>query len=96
MWNIVHINLLFFGGVRMIHRIKDFLIVLLVVWGGMMIGLWFINYFIVPLDLSNNLFTGTLQVLISGFLTLTWLFIWKNIVKKMFWSVLEKREKQSS
>lgn len=79
----------------MIRRILDFVIVLLFVWICMFLGLFIIDNFIVPMRLPskiNGIITGILEVIISGILAIIWLWLWRNIVKKMFWSRLKDRQ----
>ena len=81
----------------MIRRILDFTIVLLFVWVCMIIGLWLINEVIVPLKISginNHFVEATLKVAISAGLVLFWLWLWREIVKVMFWHTLKSREKE--
>ena len=75
----------------MIRRIFDFTIILLFIWACMILGLWLIDEVIVPLELpgiNNRIITATLKVAASAGLALFWLWLWREIVKRMFWHTL--------
>lgn len=72
----------------MIRRISDFVFILLFVWSCMILGLWIIDAIIVPLEIpgiTNNIITATLKVGISTAMVLFWLWLWREIIKRMFW-----------
>lgn len=76
----------------MIRRILDFVFILLFIWVCMILGLWIIDSYIVPLELpgiTNSILTATLKVLISAGMVLFWLWLWREIVKRMFWQALK-------
>ena len=80
----------------MIRRILDFTLILLFMWICMIVGLWLINEVIVPLELpgiNNRVVTATLKVAASVGLALFWLWLWREIIKRMFWHTLKTREK---
>jgi len=77
-----------------IRRILDFVFVLLFVWACMILGLWVISSFIVPLELSvtpDAVLTGILRVAASAALVLAWLWIWRGIVRRMFWRLIGEK-----
>ena len=72
----------------MIRRILDFVFILLFVWTCMILGLWTIDSYIVPFQLpatTNNIITATLKVGISAAMVLFWLWLWREIIRRMFW-----------
>jgi len=82
----------------MIRRIFDFTLILLFMWICMILGLWLINEVIVPLELpgiNNRFITAILKVAASGGLALFWLWLWREIVKRMFWRALKKSQEES-
>jgi len=79
----------------MIRRILDFVLVLLFMWACMILGLWLISGVIVPLELpwiNNRVVTATIKVAASVGLALFWLWLWREIVKRMFWHTLRSQE----
>ena len=80
----------------MIRRILDFIFILLFMWVCMILGLWLINEVIVPLEMpgiNNRVVTGILKVAMSSGLALFWLWLWREIVKRMFWRALRSQER---
>ena len=78
----------------MIRRILDFTFILLFMWACMIIGLWLINEVIVPLELpgiNSRVVTAIIKVAISGGLALFWLWMWREIIKRMFWHTLRRQ-----
>jgi len=78
----------------MIRRIVDFIFILLFMWACMILGLWLINEVIVPLELpgiNSRLITAIIKVATSGGLALFWLWLWREIVKRMFWHTLRRQ-----
>jgi hypothetical protein len=76
----------------MIRRILDFVFILLFVWACMILGFWVIDQEIVPMELpgvTDALLTGILKVSISAGLVLFWLWLWREIVKRMFWRAMK-------
>lgn len=79
----------------MIRRILDFVLVLLFMWACMILGLWLISGVIVPLELpwiNDRVVTATIKVAASVGLALFWLWLWREIVKRMFWHTLRSQE----
>lgn len=79
----------------MIRRLLDFTFVLIFVWAFMLLGLWIIDKIIVPsefLGSFNNIASGIIRVAISAILALTWLWTWREIVKKTFWSAVKQQK----
>ena len=74
----------------MIRRILDFVILLLYVWGCMILGLWVIDAFIVPMTIPgvNGYVVNVIQVVISASMVLLWLLMWRWLSKSMFWRVI--------
>jgi len=61
----------------------------------MILGLWLINEVIVPLELpgiNNRVITGIIKVGASSGLALFWLWLWREIIKRMFWHTLRSQE----
>jgi hypothetical protein len=78
----------------MIRRILDFVFILLFVWACMILGLWVIDRVIVPMQLlgiTDIFLTGILKVGVSASLVLFWLWLWREIVKKMFWHAMKEQ-----
>jgi len=79
----------------MIRRILDFVFILLFVWIFMLLGLWTINTWIVPLSLPlgsvGHGISNAAKSVISVLLVLLWLWIWREIVKRTFWGALKRR-----
>ena len=72
----------------MIRRILDFIFILLFVWACMILGLWVIDTIIVPLQLPaamNDIIAAMLKLGISGAMVLLWLWLWREIITRMFW-----------
>jgi len=81
----------------MIRRLLDFTIILVFVWICMIIGLWLISEVIVPLEISgidDRFVEATLKVAVSAGLVLFWLWLWREIVKIMFWHTLKSGERK--
>jgi len=77
----------------MIRRVLDFAFVLIFVWSCLLLVLWSIDSLIVPLkipQITNDMLTGTLKVVISFLLVLLWLWVWREIVKRIFWRRVSK------
>ena len=80
----------------MIRRILDFVLVLLFVWTCMILGLWFINEIIVPLEIpwiKNRAIIAIIKLMTSGGLAFLWLWLWREIIKRMFWHTLKTHKK---
>lgn len=79
----------------MIRRIIDFTSILIFLWASMILGLWIIDSIIVPLSLPSgpvgSLLTNIAKPAISFAMVFLWLWIWKKIVEKRFWSALERK-----
>jgi len=79
----------------MIRRVIDFVFILVFVWVCMLLGLWIIDSLIVPLSLplgsSREGLSNVTKAIISVALVLFWLWIWREIVKKIFRSALKQR-----
>jgi hypothetical protein len=79
----------------MIRRIMDFVYILVFVWAGMFMGLWIIHSLIVPLELpgiANPILTGILRGAISAILALVWLWMWREMVRRMFWQAIKEQQ----
>jgi len=77
----------------MIRRILDFVFILLFIWACMILGLWIIDSFIVPPPgVIDSPLTATLKVAISAAMVLFWLWLWREIVKRMFWQTLRRNK----
>jgi hypothetical protein len=78
----------------MIRRILEFTLVLLFMWACMIAGLWLISEVIVPFQLPgiyDYLVTGTLKVAISAGLAIFWLWLWREIIRRMFWRTMRSQ-----
>ena len=78
----------------MIRRVLDFVIILLFVWVCMIGGLWLIDYWIIPLKIpgiEQAYIVNIVQVVISTFLVLLWLILWKKLATWMFWRAIGDR-----
>jgi hypothetical protein len=76
----------------MIRRILDFVFILLFVWACMILGLWVIHQVIMFMELqrtTNVLLTAIFELGISAGLVLFWLWLWREIVKRMFWHAMK-------
>jgi len=76
----------------MIRRIVDFVFVLLFIWACMFFGLWVIDSLVVPMKipgLADGIVTAALKVAISAALVLFWLWLWREIVRRMFWRAIK-------
>ena len=61
----------------------------------MIIGLWIIAFFIVPLEihgLENPIFIGSLKVIVSLLLAMAWLWAWREIMRKTFWRAMRRQQ----
>ena len=78
----------------MIRRILDFVILLLYVWGCMILGLWVIDAFIVPMSIPgvNGYVVNVIQVVISVSMVLLWLLMWRWLSKSMFWRAIRNHQ----
>ncbi len=78
----------------MIRRILDFVILLLYVWGCMILGLWVIDAFIVPMSIPgvNGYLVNVIQVVISASMVLLWLLMWRWLSKNMFWRAIRNHQ----
>jgi hypothetical protein len=78
----------------MIRRILDFVILLLYVWGCMILGLWVIDAFIVPMTIPgvNGYVVNVIQVVISASMVLLWLLMWRWLSKSMFWRAIRNHQ----
>ncbi|RLG95116.1 hypothetical protein DRO37_03535 [Candidatus Bathyarchaeota archaeon] len=81
----------------MIRRIVDFTLILLFMWACMILGLWIIDRIIVPLEIPyvHPLITAIIKVGASSVLAIIWLWIWREIVKRMFWHTLKSYRRRS-
>ena len=65
------------------------------VWVSMMIGLWIIASFIVPFEipgLNDPVIVGSVKVIISLLLVMTWLWTWREIVRRTFWKTMRRQQ----
>ena len=78
----------------MIRRILDFMILLLYVWGCMLLGLWVIDAYIVPMSIPgvNGYLVNVIQVVISASMVLLWLLMWRWLSKTMFWRAIRNHQ----
>jgi len=78
----------------MIRRLLDFVILLLYVWGCMILGLWVIDAFIVPMTIPgvNGYVVNVIQVVISASMVLLWLLMWRWLSKSMFWRAIRNHQ----
>ena len=78
----------------MIRRILDFVILLLYVWGCMILGLWVIDAFIVPMSIPgvNGYLVNVIQVVISASMVFLWLLMWRWLSKSMFWRAIRNHQ----
>ena len=78
----------------MIRRILDFVVLLLYVWGCMILGLWVIDAFIVPMSIPgvNGFLVNVIQVVISASMVLLWLLMWRWLSKNMFWRAIRNHQ----
>lgn len=78
----------------MIRRILDFVILLIYVWGCMILGLWVIDAFIVPMAIPrvNGYLVNVIQVVISASMVLLWLLMWRRLSKSMFWRAIRNHQ----
>lgn len=78
----------------MIRRILDFVILLLYVWVCMILGLWVIDAFIVPMTIPgvNRYVVNVIQVVISASMVLLWLLMWRWLSKSMFWRAIRNHQ----
>ena len=77
----------------MIHRILDFVFVLLLVWSFMILGMWTIDSVIVPLELpwvANDVIGAIVKVGLSVAMVAFWLWLWREIIKRMFWRITRR------
>jgi len=80
-----------------IRRIMDFVFLLIFAWACMLLGLWIIDAVIVPLPPLlplgplGGVLSAVAKAVISVLLVLLWLWIWREVVKKIFWSTLKRR-----
>ena len=78
----------------MTRRILDFVIILLFVWGGMLLGLWIISSMIVPISIQgvSRYLVNILQVVVSASMVLLWLLVWRWLARSMFWRALRNNQ----
>ncbi|MBS7630940.1 hypothetical protein KEJ47_05115 [Candidatus Bathyarchaeota archaeon] len=64
------------------------------VWVSMILGLLVINLYIVPLELPgvNPFVTGVLKVILSLFLSVLWLWVWRRMVVMIFWRSIKEQQ----
>jgi len=78
----------------MIRRVLEFTLILLFMWICMILGLWLISEVIVPLELPGTYdrrITDALKVAVSAGLAVFWLWLWREIVRKMFWHAIRSQ-----
>jgi len=76
----------------------DFVYLLLFVWACIFLGLWIIGLLIVPLKLGlpgliGEVLASIFKVAASSLLVLIWLWIWKEIAKRMFWRIMKRQQR---
>ena len=78
----------------MTRRTLDFVIILLFVWGGMLLGLWVISSMIVPISIQgvSRYLVNILQVVVSASMVLLWLLLWRWLARSMFWRALRNNQ----
>ena len=78
----------------MTRRTLDFVIILLFVWGGMLLGLWIISSMIVPISIPgvSRYLVNILQVVVSASMALLWLLVWRWLARSMFWRALKNNQ----
>jgi hypothetical protein len=78
----------------MTRRTLDFVIILLFVWGGMLLGLWIISSMIVPMSIPgvSRYLVNILQVIVSASMALLWLLLWRWLARSMFWRALRNNQ----
>ncbi len=78
----------------MTRRTLDFVIILLFVWGGMLLGLWIISSMIVPISIPgvSRYLVNILQVVVSASMVLLWLLLWRWLARSMFWRALRNNQ----
>lgn len=78
----------------MTRRTLDFVIILLFVWGGMLLGLWIISSMIVPISIPgvSRYLVNILQVVVSASMVLLWLLVWRWLARSMFWRALRNNQ----
>ncbi len=78
----------------MTRRVLDFVIILLFVWGGMLLGLWIISSMIVPISIQgvSRYLVNILQVVVSASMVLLWLLVWRWLARSMFWRALRNNQ----
>jgi len=79
----------------MIRRLVDMVCILSFIWTCMLFGLWMIDTLVVPLTLPipgliGAALTSTIKVLIGTMLVLLWLWLWREIAKRLFWHTVKK------
>jgi hypothetical protein len=74
----------------MVRRIADFLLILIFVWACMLLGLWIIESYIVPLNIHPALLSNIAKPTISVLLVLSWFWLWRKIVRRVFWNALKR------
>ena len=75
----------------MIRRVADFVLILIFVWSCMLLGLWVIDALIVPLNLPfSALASNVAKAVFSAVLVLFWFWLWRKIVRRVFWSALKR------
>lgn len=71
-------------------RIFELFGILLFVWLSMLLGLWLIFRFVVPLTLPiggwlGRFLTGCARTGVSAVLAVSWLWVWRKIAYTCFW-----------
>ena len=74
----------------MLRRIADFVLILIFVWACMLLGLWIIESLIVPLNIHSALVSNIAKPGVSVLLVLSWFWLWREIVRRVFWNALKR------
>ncbi|MGB9622302.1 MAG: hypothetical protein ACPL07_00515 [Candidatus Bathyarchaeia archaeon] len=76
----------------MIRQRLALIYLIVFVWVSMIFGLLVINLYIVPLEFPrvNPIVTGVLKVILSLFLSILWLWIWRRMVVMIFWRSMKE------
>ncbi len=85
------------GDPTIFRRILDFVYIMLFAWSSMIFGVWLIDTFVVPIDLAipgwwGTLLTSIVEVGISAFLVLLWLWLWRRLIRVTFWRTLKRNQ----
>lgn len=76
------------------QRILDFIVLLVFVWVSMLLGLWVIDKYIVPMEIPGiykRSITNVIQIIIGTSMVVLWLRLWRWLAKKMFWRALHNK-----